>query len=52
MDKPQNFCMKDFEDFLLDTIPLEHADYVFGLMSIAKDREEADKQWREILGND
>jgi hypothetical protein len=44
--------MKEFEDFLLDTIPTENADYIFGLISIAKDREAQDKQWRNILNDE
>ncbi len=49
MNKPNNFCMKKFEDFLLEMIPNEHADYIFGLISMAKDREEQDEKWRVIL---
>tara|TARA_R100000963_G_C4556464_1_gene47141 strand:+ start:371 stop:529 length:159 start_codon:yes stop_codon:yes gene_type:complete len=50
--KPVNFCMKDFEKFILDTIPLEHADYILGLMSIARDKEEQENKWRKVLENE
>ena len=52
MSKPITFCMEDFQEFLLDNVPQEHADYVFGLMSLAKQHIAAENQWREILEND
>jgi len=48
MDKPDYFNLEDFKDYLRESIPNECADYICGLISMAKDIEEREKNWRKL----
>lgn len=49
MDKPNDFSLEDFSNFLLDHMPLEHVDYIMGLVNLAEEQCKCNKAWAKLL---